>query len=354
MKNAIRLAESGLVPDALIRVGIRRLLRHRISEITPLDSEAAHLTKRKFVASMDHEVVALFTEEANAQHYELPQSFFAQILGEHRKYSCCYYPTSHETLDQAEEQMLSLYSERAGLADNQDILELGCGWGSLTLWMAERYPQARGTAVSNSHGQRHYIEARCREQKLDNVKVVTCDANRFDAAAASFDRVVSIEMFEHLRNWRQILARIDGWLRPHGLVFFHVFCHRCYPYLFEVRDSDDWMSQHFFTGGLMPSADLFHHFQQDLVVDDHWYFNGTHYARTARHWLENMDRRREQILPILAEHYGSEQAAVWFQRWRIFFMSCEELWGLDTGEEWGVTHYLLSKRLDPRSRVPRP
>ena len=351
MKNAIRLAESGLIPDALIRVGIRRLLRHRIGEITPANSEAAHRAKRDFLAAMDREAVALFTEEANDQHYELPPTFFSQILGERRKYSCCYYPTGGETLDQAEEQMLALYGERAELADSRDILELGCGWGSLTLWMAERYPQARITAVSNSHGQRRYIETRCRERRLDNVQVVTCDANEFTAAAESFDRVVSIEMFEHLRNWRQILAHIDGWLRPQGLVFFHVFCHRRYPYLFEVRDGDDWMSQHFFTGGLMPSADLFHHFQRDLVVADHWYLNGIHYARTARHWLENMDRCREQILPILNEHYGANQAAVWFQRWRIFFMSCEELWGLDAGEEWGVTHYLLTKRPDARRRV---
>lgn len=340
------MAESGMIPDALIRIGIRRLLRHRIGEITPPDSEATHHTKRDFLAAMGRESVALFTEEANDQHYELPPAFFTHILGERLKYSCCYYPTGRETLAQAEEKMLALYDERAYIADGQDILELGCGWGSLTLWMGERYPQARITAVSNSHAQRHYIEARCREQQLNNVQVVTCDANEFTAGAERFDRVISIEMFEHLRNWRQILARIDGWLRPQGLAFLHVFCHRHYPYLFEVHDGNDWMSQHFFTGGLMPSADLFYHFQQDLVVADHWYFNGTHYAHTARHWLENMDRCREQILPILSEHYGADQATIWFQRWRMFFMSCEELWGLDAGEEWGVTHYLLAKRPD--------
>lgn len=343
MKKVIEWAERGLVPDALIRVGIRRLLRHRIRSITPPTSEAAHSAKREFLHSMADSAVALHTEEANDQHYELPPEFFVQVLGRHLKYSCCYYPSGDEDLDQAEAAMLALCAERAGLEDGMEILELGCGWGSLTLWMATHYPQSRITAVSNSHGQREFIEGRCRELGLSNVEVITCDANRFEPAG-EFDRVVSVEMFEHLRNWREMLKRIDGWLRPGGRAFFHVFCHRHYPYLFEVRDGDDWMSKYFFTGGLMPSADLFHYFQEDLVVEDHWYFKGSHYSRTARHWIAKMDRRRDEILPLLVERYGQRESHLWFQRWRIFFMSCEELWGLDGGEEWGVTHYLLAKR----------
>lgn len=343
MKNAIQLAESSLLPDALIRIGIRRLLRHRIGEITPANSEGAHHAKRAFLASMQESAVALYTDEANEQHYELPPEFFAHILGPRLKYSSCYYPSGRESLAEAEEAMLALYGERAELSDGIDILELGCGWGSLTLWMAEHYPHSRITALSNSHGQRQFIESRCRELGFANVQVVTCDANEFETAG-HFDRIVSVEMFEHLRNWRTMLKRVDRWMKPGGQAFFHVFCHRHYPYLFAVKDDNDWMSKHFFTGGLMPSADLFHHFQEQLVVADHWYLNGTHYARTAQHWLENMDRRRSDILSLLSQHYGEQEARIWFQRWRMFFMSCEELWGLDKGEQWGVTHYLLRKR----------
>ncbi len=351
VKNAIQLAESGLLPDALIRIGIRRLLRHRIGEITPADSEAAHSVKREFLASMQESEIALHTTEANEQHYELPPDFFVQILGPRLKYSSCHYSTGRETLGEAEEAMLALYGQRAELSDGIDILELGCGWGSLTLWMAEHYPNSRITAVSNSHSQRHFIDARCRERNLPNVEVITCDANEF-ATTDQFDRVVSVEMFEHLRNWHSMLDRVDSWLRPGGQAFFHVFCHRHYPYLFAIKDGNDWMSQHFFTGGLMPSADLFHHFQDQLVVADHWYLNGMHYAHTARHWLKNMDRNRGDILSILEQHYGEREARIWFQRWRMFFMSCEELWGLDQGEQWGVTHYLLRKR--PTTVAPAP
>lgn len=343
MKNAIQLAESGLLPDALIRIGIRRLLRHRIGAITPTDSEAAHCAKREFLAAMRQSAVALHTDAANEQHYELPPVFFEHILGTRRKYSSCYYPSGRESLDEAERAMLALYGQRAQLSDGMDMLELGCGWGSLTLWLAEHYPHSRITAISNSHGQRHFIEARCQERGYDNVQIITCDANDFETSE-QFDRVISIEMFEHLRNWQAMLERVDRWLKPGGLAFLHVFCHRHYPYLFAVRNDNDWMSKHFFTGGLMPSADLLHHFQDHLVVADHWYLNGMHYARTARHWLKNMDRNRAKIIPLLVQHYGEREARIWFQRWRMFFMSCEELWGLQRGEEWGVTHYLLGKR----------
>jgi len=343
MRTAIRLAEGGLLPDGLIRLGIRKLLRHRLRQIDSGDCESRHRAKRAFIEQMKSSPIALHTDEANEQHYELPPEFFQQVLGRHRKYSCCYYGNGAATLDEAEEAMLALSCERSRLEDGMDVLELGCGWGSLTLWMAEQYPSSRITAVSNSAPQRECIEAECRARGLDNVRMVTADVNDFHTEER-FDRVVSIEMFEHLRNYEAALRRVAGWLRPRGEVFIHVFCHREHPYIFQARGDDDWMGRYFFTGGLMPSDDLFLYFQRDLVVEEHWRVDGTHYARTARHWLERMDERREEILPILAQEYGEEESRLWFQRWRMFFMACEELFGHAGGQEWWVAHYRFCKR----------
>jgi len=343
MKNALRWAERGLLPDALIRTGIRKLLAHRLVEINPGDCQARTEQLRQFIAMMDDSPIALHTREANEQHYELPPAFFEKVLGSHLKYSSCYYPTGKETLDEAEMAMLQLYGERAELADGMDILELGCGWGSLTLWMASTYPNSQITAVSNSAPQRRFIEDRCAKRGIDNVRVLTCDMNEF-APKDTYNRVVSVEMFEHLRNYRAMLKRIAGWLKTDGKVFIHIFVHRQNPYLFEVKSDDDWMSKYFFTGGMMPSDDLFHYLQEDFHLQGHWRISGTHYAFTARHWLEKLDMQRDEIDTLFAETYGQANRTVWRQRWRIFFMSCEELFGYDEGQEWWVSHYCMTKR----------
>jgi cyclopropane-fatty-acyl-phospholipid synthase len=287
--------------------------------------------------------VAIHTDAANRQHYELPPGFFEQCLGPRLKYSGCYYPTGGETLAQAEEAMLALYGERAQLADGQDILELGCGWGSLTLWMAQQYPNARITAVSNSAPQRRFIEAQCRARGLANVRVLTCDVNRLELPAEAFDRCVSIEMFEHMRNYATLLGRIGGWLRADGRLFVHIFCHRTLLYPFETEGGDNWMGRHFFTGGLMPAADTLLWFQDALRIEDRWLVDGTHYQLTANHWLANQDARRGEVMAILREAYGEAAAKLWFQRWRMFWMACAELFGYDHGREWMVAHYRFAK-----------
>ncbi|WP_133500722.1 SAM-dependent methyltransferase [Cognatilysobacter terrigena] len=332
------LAERGLLPDAMIRLGIRRLCEQRLRDELAggIDAQSRRMNER--LAQLRTSPVAVHTDDANRQHYELPAAFFDACLGARRKYSCCYYPTGRETLDQAEEAMLALYAERAGLADGQDILELGCGWGSLTLWMAERYPYARITAVSNSHRQREAILARCRAQGFDNVDVITRDVNHLDLPNDAFDRCVSIEMFEHMRNHERLMARIASWLRPAGALFVHVFCHRTAMYPFETDGDDDWMGRHFFTGGLMPAADTLLHLQLDLQLDQRWLVDGRHYERTANHWLANHDAHRDAVMACLRDAYG-DAAELWNQRWRMFWMACAELFGYRDGQEWHVAHY---------------
>lgn len=341
--DLITLCERGLIPDALTRFGIRRLCRQRLVEEHAGDAVAAWERFRTLLADLKRSPIAIETDAANEQHYELPPAFFELCLGKRLKYSSCYYPDGSETLDEAEEKMLALYGERAELADGMDILELGCGWGSLTLWMAERYPNARITGVSNSRPQREHIEAQCRARGLRNVRILTCDVNRLELDER-FDRVLSIEMFEHMRNYESLLGRIASWLKPGGKLFVHIFCHRELMYPFEVKGRSDWMSKYFFTGGLMPAADTLLHFQRDLVIEEQWRLSGRHYERTANHWLENQDRNRDAVLAVLAEAYGRDQAKLWHQRWRMFWMACAELFGLDGGNEWLVAHYRFAKR----------
>lgn len=337
------MAERGLIPDALLRRGIRRLcaLRLRDEQAGGAASQAARFAER--IEMLRDSPVAIHADAANLQHYELPPAFFELCLGERLKYSCCYYPRGDESLDEAEEAMLALYGERADLADGQRILELGCGWGSLTLWMAERYPKAKIVAVSNSSQQRRHIEARCRERGLFNVIVLTRDVNHLELDAAQFDRCVSIEMFEHMRNYGLLLHRISGWLRPGGKLFVHIFAHKTLMYPFETVGDDNWMGRHFFTGGMMPASDTLLWFQSALRIEQRWHVDGTHYQRTANHWLANQEHAAAQVMEILIEAYGVKSAALWFQRWRMFWMSCAELFGYSHGQEWLVAHYRFGK-----------
>ncbi len=323
----ITLAEKGLVPLWILRLGVRALLRQRLSEATRGPTPA------DFKKTLEESPIALTPEKANEQHYEVPARFFETVLGPRLKYSSAFWRDGCPSLAEAESDMLALTCERAALIDGQDILELGCGWGSLTLYMAELYPSSHITAVSNSGPQREFIEARA----PDNVSVITADMNGFDPGTR-FDRVVSVEMFEHMRNYQRLLRRVRSWLREEGRLFVHVFCHARHAYPYEVEGSGNWMGRHFFTGGIMPSYDLLPLFNEDLQCEEQWRVSGLHYSRTARAWREQLESRRQLALDILAEGYGSD-ATRWYHRWRLFFLACEELFGYRGGSEWHVGHY---------------
>jgi len=336
------LAERGWLPDSLVRLGIRRLCARRLLD----ERRGGHAQQSaRFARCLDGlrgSPIAIHTEAANAQHYELPPAFFELCLGPRLKYSACYYPRGDETLAAAEEAMLALCAQRAELRDGQDVLELGCGWGSLTLWMAERYPNSRITAVSNSAGQRRYIEALCLARGITNVAVITHDVISLALPDSRYDRCVSVEMFEHLRNYEVLLGRVAGWLKPAGKLFLHIFAHRTLMYPFETGGSDNWLGRHFFTGGLMPSADTLLHFQRDLSIEARWLLDGTHYRNTANDWLARQDRSREAVMAVLQQTYG-QSAQLWYRRWRLFWMACAELFGYAEGQEWLVAHYLFAR-----------
>ena len=342
MRLAIELAERGLLPDSLIRWGIRELDKKRLRFEDLGDSEKQREALERFVEAMRNSPVAVQVHKPKEQHYELPPAFFETILGKWMKYSSCYWPQGVDSLDKAEEAMLELSCERVQLEDGMEILELGSGWGSLSRWMAEKYPNSRVVTVSNSRPQAEFIKAGCSALKLDNLEVISADMNDFDTDR-TFHRVVSVEMFEHMRNWEKLLSRISSWLKSGGKLFLHIFTHRKFAYIFEEEGEDNWLGRYFFTAGLMASHDLLLNFQKDLAVEAHWRLNGRHYKKTADAWLSKLDSRREQILPILAETYGRSLAERWFQRWRIFFLACSELWGYGNGEEWLVSHYRLRK-----------
>lgn len=343
--RAMDWTESGLVPDTVVRHGIRRLLRRRLEDIHADDCELSVAALNGFVTMMNESDIAPLPERANEQHYEVPARFFAEILGDYRKYSCCFWQDGSDDLSDAEAEALRISAERAQLADGQSVLDLGCGWGSMSLWIAERYPSSNVTAVSNSRSQHDYIVTEARRRGLRNLIVLTRDMNDFDTTRR-FDRVVSIEMFEHMRNYGRLFGRVASWLESGGLFFMHIFCHRSTPYEFVDNGSKDWMSRHFFAGGIMPSNDLPLHFQRDLVIRDRWRWNGRHYAKTSNVWLERMDQRRSRVMPILRETYGADHAETWWVRWRIFFMACAELFDFNNGEEWYVGHYLFSRMHD--------
>lgn len=344
--NRIDLAERGWLPDWIIRMGMRGMLRARLRQerlVLGASGGAAAFAER-----LRQCAIAVATDQANAQHYEVPVEFFERMLGPRLKYSCCYYPNESATLAEAEDAMLDLTCRRAEIEDGMDVLDLGCGWGSLTLWMAERYPRCRITALSNSIWQRHFIEARCRSLGLDNVRVLTANVADF-AGTGSFDRIVSVEMFEHVRNYEKLFERIASWLRAEGKLFVHIFCHRELPYAFEEAGADDWMARHFFTGGIMPSLDLFGRFHRDLEIRQRWQIDGRHYARTCEHWLANLDANRDRACKLFEKRHSAAEAKVIVQRWRMFVMACAELFGYRGGSEWLVGHYLLEP-----SRVQSP
>ena len=331
------------VPDWMIRLGIRQLNKQRLRGEDEGDAQRQEERLLRLIDTLKAGPVCVHSDAANRQHYEVPADFFGLVLGAQRKYSCCYWPHGVTTLNQAEEQMLELTAERARLGQGQKILELGCGWGSLTLYMARRFPRSSITAVSNSKSQREYIEAAARERGLTNVRVITADMNDF-TIDTRFDRVVSVEMFEHMRNYEELLRRVSGWLTAEGLLFVHIFAHTKYAYLFETEGPGDWMAEHFFTGGVMPSDDLLLHFQHDVKLVDHWRFEGTQYEKTAEAWLKNMDRHRRAILELFQTAYGAGEELKWLVRWRVFFMACAEVWGCQQGREWIVSHYLFQRR----------
>lgn len=335
LDEAARRFEALPAPDAVSR-GVIGLLVSRASQRL---ASAPSGASGDFAAAMAARPIAEHVQAANDQHYELPPAFFVPTLGPRLKYSCCYYPRGDETLAQAEIAALTETALHADLADGQDILELGCGWGSLSLWMAAAFPTARITTVSNSAAQRRFIEARARTQALSNLTVVTADMNLFDADK-TFDRIVSIEMFEHMANWRALLTRTRRWLRPNGRLFLHVFSHRRTPYRFDADDPADWIGRHFFSGGVMPCHDLIRWFADLYTIDEEWRWSGSHYRRTAEHWLDNFDRSDALVAPILAEVYGDE-ARLWKRRWRLFFLATAGLFGHADGQEWGVSHYRL-------------
>ena len=342
ISKLIELAEKGIIPDYFIRQGIVRNCENRLNNENVSNTEKVSTKKQSWIQQMKESPIALVPEKANEQHYEVPPAFFENVLGKHLKYSSGYWPDGVNSLDDSEESMLELSFERAQLADGDSILELGCGWGSLTCYMASKLPNSKITAVSNSKDQKEHILNRCKNQGLDNIEVITADMNDF-GTENKYDRVVSIEMFEHMRNYKKLLSKISSWLNDDGKLFIHIFTHQSVVYPFENQGEADWMAREFFSGGMMPSHDLLLHFQDDLIIDDVWSMSGTHYEKTSLAWVNKMDANKDSIMKIFSKTYGDD-AKLWFQRWRIFFMSCEKLFGYNNGSEWGVSHYRFSKR----------
>jgi len=338
--NAINLAENGIIPTWLIRTGIRSRLKRKLE----IEFNKPAESKTALIEFLKNSPIAIATDDANLQHYEVPTSFYQYILGPRMKYSSCYWPEGVNSLQAAEEASLQQVVERAEIADNMNVLELGCGWGSFSLWAAEHFPKSRFTAVSNSSTQADHIRAQAAARGIENLEVITKNMVEFDPPNKPYDRIVTIEMLEHMRNYQVLFQRIAGWLKDDGKMFAHVFSHRCYSYLYEAEDESDWMSNYFFTGGIMPSHDLLPSFDDHLKAEQQWRLNGKHYTRTLEAWLDLLNENEKEIINVFKKHYGEEKTRVWINRWRMFILACSELFAYDNGEQWGVSHYLFSKK----------
>ena len=338
----INQVEKGNIPDFLVKAGIRNLCSERLKWAKKQGPDGIKKHNLEWVEKLKNSPIALVPEKANEQHYEVPPEFFVKSLGENLKYSCGYWESGAQNLNESEIDMLDMYLKRAELKDGMDILELGCGWGSLTFHMANQYPKSKITAVSNSNDQRKFIQSKCAELMIDNIDVITCDMNDF-TIDKKFDRVVSIEMFEHMRNYKELLKRVSSFMKDGAKLFVHIFSHKSMVYPYEDRGPSDWMAREFFSGGLMPSHDLLSHFQDDLKLENSWKINGVNYKKTSYAWLNKMDANKNDVIEIFKKTYGEDTAFIWYNRWRIFFMACGEMFGLKNGEEWGVSHYLFSK-----------
>jgi cyclopropane-fatty-acyl-phospholipid synthase len=346
IEHFIKAMEKGHIPDTAIRFGIRKLCKTRLDELDTHSLSKKQAEAERYRLGLINSPLAVHTKDANEQHYELPADFFLRVLGKNLKYSSAYYADSATTLDDAEDSALTISCERAGIKDGMRILELGCGWGSLTLFMASKFPNAKIVAISNSSSQKTHIDSEAKKRGLKNVMVLTRDISQLESLAVefeSFDRVMSIEMFEHFKNYELLLSKISNVLAPEGKLFVHIFTHKDYSYPFEVEGEDNWMGKYFFTGGQMPAHNLLYSFQKDLFLQQSWVWDGIHYQKTSEDWLKNMDNHSEAIMTIFKKTYGDESKE-WFNRWRIFFMSCAELFGYEKGQEWAVSHYLFSKK----------
>ena len=341
MRLAISAAERGIFPDWITQIGIRFLLRQRLREQRRMIAPGCEPSHQHLLDEMQRGPIAQATREANRQHYEIPAKFFSLVLGSQMKYSCCLWADGVNTLDAAEEAMLLLTCDRAGVSDGMRILDLGCGWGALSVWISKRYPSAQVLAVSNSDGQRRYIQSVRDRLGLSNLEVVVGDINSFQPNRL-FDRIISVEMFEHMRNYNLLLTRLRGWLSPSGKLFVHLFSHHRYAYFFSDRNDADWMARNFFSGGIMPSASLLPHATRDFLLESQWAVSGRHYERTARAWLRNLDQNRQEIDMIFRTPESGSQERREAERWRLFFLACAELFGFQNGEQWQVSHYLMS------------
>jgi len=337
------LLEKDQLPDFLIRIGIRKLLKQRLQDERKENAELQQAHLMKLIEELKSSPIAINTAEANEQHYEVPTQFYQYCLGKNLKYSSGYWKKGVTDIDTSEDDMLELTCSRAELQNGQDVLELGCGWGSLSLYMAKKYPQSRFTVVSNSRTQKLHIDGQAKQRGITNLEVITVNINDF-STAKQFDRVVSVEMFEHMRNYQKLMKKVADSLKPGGKLFVHIFTHKEFAYKFEVQDETDWMSKYFFTGGIMPSDDLLLYFNEELSIEQHWHVSGMHYSKTSEAWLQNMDEHKAEIMPLFEQTYGKDKAVKWWVYWRIFYMACAELWGYNNGEEWIVSHYLFNKK----------
>ena len=342
ISRLINLAELGFIPDFLIRYGIYLNCTRRIGNESNFSIEELESRKQDWISHMRGSDIALVPGKANEQHYEVPASFFDIVLGPNLKYSSGYWENDSENLEDSENNMLSITAERSDIENGMTVLDLGCGWGSLSCYLAQRYPNSQITSVSNSKYQKEHILARCDKIGLNNIRVITADMNSFDPGN-TFDRVVSVEMFEHMRNYEKLLYNISTWLKNNGKLFIHIFSHNSLVYPFEDNRESDWMAREFFSGGMMPSHELLLNFQEHLNIEKTWRMSGAHYEKTSLAWLKMMDQNKNEILNIFSDTYGPEKAKIWFQRWRIFFMSCEKLFGFNGGQEWGISHYRFVK-----------